>query len=46
MLCRYLFTHTAVHRIEAGTQPENAAEQRALRRSASRTKCPAGSRIP
>ena len=32
MLCRYLFTHTAVHRIEAGTQPENAAEQRALRK--------------
>jgi RimJ/RimL family protein N-acetyltransferase len=32
MLCRYLFTHTAIHRIEAGTQPENAAEQRALRK--------------
>jgi ribosomal-protein-alanine N-acetyltransferase len=30
LLCRYLFTHTTVHRIEAGTQPENAAEQRAL----------------
>jgi RimJ/RimL family protein N-acetyltransferase len=31
LLCRYLFTHTAVRRIEAGTQPENAAEQRSLR---------------
>jgi RimJ/RimL family protein N-acetyltransferase len=25
-----LFAHTAVHRIEASTQPENVAEQRAL----------------
>jgi RimJ/RimL family protein N-acetyltransferase len=32
LLCRYLFAHTAVHRIEAGTQPENTAEQRALRK--------------
>jgi ribosomal-protein-alanine N-acetyltransferase len=30
LLCRYLFAHTAVHRIEARTQPENEAEQRAL----------------
>jgi RimJ/RimL family protein N-acetyltransferase len=30
LLCRYLFAHTAVHRIEATTQPENTAEQRAL----------------
>ena len=32
LLCRYLFAHTAVHRLEAGTQPENAAERRALRK--------------
>ena len=32
MLCRYLFTHTAIHRIEASTQPDNAAERRALRK--------------
>ncbi len=32
LLCRYLFAHTLVHRIEAGTQPENAAEQRALQK--------------
>lgn len=32
LLCRYLFAHTAAHRIEAGTQPENTAEQGALRR--------------
>jgi RimJ/RimL family protein N-acetyltransferase len=32
LLCRYLFAHTAVHRIEARTQPENAAEQRALQK--------------
>ena len=30
LLCRYLFTHTPVQRVEAGTQPENEAEQRAL----------------
>jgi ribosomal-protein-alanine N-acetyltransferase len=29
-LCAYLFAHSPVPRIEAGTQPENAAEQRAL----------------
>lgn len=33
MLCDYLFTHTAVQRIEAGTQPENKAEQRALEKA-------------
>lgn len=32
LLCRYLFAHTTVHRLEAATQPENEAEQRALRR--------------
>lgn len=31
LLCRYLFRHTAIHRIEAKTQPENVAEQSALR---------------
>ena len=30
MLCDYLFTHTPVQRIQAGTHPENAAEQAAL----------------
>ena len=30
MLCDYLFAHTAIHRIEAATQPENTAERRAL----------------
>lgn len=30
LLCQYLFAHNAVHRIEARTQPENDAEQRAL----------------
>jgi RimJ/RimL family protein N-acetyltransferase len=30
LLCAYLFTHTPIPRIEAGTQPENVAEQRAL----------------
>lgn len=29
-LCAYLFEHTPAKRIEAGTQPENAAEQRSL----------------
>ncbi|SCL22057.1 Acetyltransferase (GNAT) domain-containing protein [Micromonospora pallida] len=33
MLCDYLFTHTPAQRIQAGTQPENAAEQRALTRA-------------
>ncbi|RKF18984.1 GNAT family N-acetyltransferase [Micromonospora globbae] len=32
LLCQYLFAHTAVQRIEAGTQPENVAEQRALQK--------------
>ncbi|MBB4762839.1 RimJ/RimL family protein N-acetyltransferase [Actinoplanes digitatis] len=31
-LCRYLFAHPPVHRVEAGTQPENAPEQHALRK--------------
>jgi len=30
LLCRYLFAHTAIRRIEASTQPENVAEQRVL----------------
>ncbi|MEV4706574.1 GNAT family protein [Actinoplanes sp. NPDC049316] len=30
MLCDYLFDHTPVHRIQAGTQPENIAEQKSL----------------
>jgi ribosomal-protein-alanine N-acetyltransferase len=30
MLCDYLFTHTPVQRIQAGTHPENLAEQRSL----------------
>jgi len=30
MLCDYLFTHTPVQRIQAGTHPENLAEQHAL----------------
>jgi len=30
MLCDYLFRHTPVQRIQAGTQPENIAEQKAL----------------
>jgi RimJ/RimL family protein N-acetyltransferase len=30
MLCDYLFQHTPVQRIQAGTQPENQAEQRSL----------------
>jgi RimJ/RimL family protein N-acetyltransferase len=33
MLCEYLFEHTPVERVEAGTQPENVAEQRALERA-------------
>lgn len=33
MLCDYLFTHTPAQRIQAGTQPENIAEQRALVRA-------------
>ena len=30
ILCDYLFTHTPVERLEAGTQPDNIAEQKAL----------------
>ena len=30
MLCEYLFAHTPAHKIEAGTHPENIAEQKAL----------------
>ena len=30
MLCEYLFTHTPAQRIQAGTHPENVAEQKAL----------------
>lgn len=30
MLCDYLFTHTPVQRIAAGTHPENIAEQKSL----------------
>src|SRR4051812_4427517 len=30
MLCDYLFEHTPVQRIQAGTHPENLAEQRSL----------------
>jgi RimJ/RimL family protein N-acetyltransferase len=33
LLCEYLFEHGPVERIEAGTQPENVAEQRALVRA-------------
>jgi len=33
MLCDYLFAHTTVQRIEAGTHPENLAEQRALEKA-------------
>jgi RimJ/RimL family protein N-acetyltransferase len=30
MLCDYLFAHTPAQRIQAGTHPENVAEQKAL----------------
>jgi RimJ/RimL family protein N-acetyltransferase len=33
MLCDYLFTHTPAQRIEAGTHPENIAEQRSLEKA-------------
>jgi RimJ/RimL family protein N-acetyltransferase len=33
MLADYLFTHTPVQRIEAGTQPNNVAEQKALEKA-------------
>ena len=33
MLCDYLFRHTPAHRIEAGTHPENTAEQKSLEKA-------------
>jgi [ribosomal protein S5]-alanine N-acetyltransferase len=33
MLCDYLFAHTPAQRIQAGTHPENAAEQKALQKA-------------
>jgi [ribosomal protein S5]-alanine N-acetyltransferase len=33
MLCDYLFEHTPAQRIEAGTHPENIAEQKALEKA-------------
>jgi [ribosomal protein S5]-alanine N-acetyltransferase len=33
MLCDYLFTHTPVQRIAAGTHPENVAEQKSLEKA-------------
>jgi RimJ/RimL family protein N-acetyltransferase len=33
MLCDYLFHHTPAQRIEAGTHPENTAEQKALEKA-------------
>ncbi|WP_163509165.1 GNAT family N-acetyltransferase [Fodinicola acaciae] len=33
MLCDYLFHHTPAQRIQAGTHPENAAEQKALEKA-------------
>jgi len=33
MLCDYLFQHTPAQRVEAGTHPENVAEQRALEKA-------------
>jgi RimJ/RimL family protein N-acetyltransferase len=33
MLCDYLFTHTPVQRIQAGTHPENVAEQKSLEKA-------------
>ncbi|MCO6009325.1 GNAT family N-acetyltransferase [Actinoallomurus purpureus] len=33
LLARYLFAHTTVHRIEADTEVENIAEQRALEKA-------------
>lgn len=33
MLCDYLFEHTPVQRIQAGTHPENIAEQRSLQKA-------------
>jgi RimJ/RimL family protein N-acetyltransferase len=33
MLCDYLFDHTPAQRVEAGTHPENIAEQKALEKA-------------
>jgi [ribosomal protein S5]-alanine N-acetyltransferase len=33
MLCDYLFSHTPAQRIQAGTHPENTAEQKALEKA-------------
>jgi len=33
MLCDYLFCHTPVYRIQAGTHPENTAEQKSLEKA-------------
>ncbi|MDO3704842.1 GNAT family protein [Micromonospora sp. C28SCA-DRY-2] len=33
LLCDYLFAHTPAQRIQAGTHPENAAEQRSLEKA-------------
>jgi ribosomal-protein-alanine N-acetyltransferase len=33
MLCDYLFTHTPLQRIQAGTHPENIAEQKSLEKA-------------
>jgi len=33
LLARYLFAHTTVHRIEASTEADNVAEQRALEKA-------------
>ena len=33
MLCDYLFKHTPVQRIQAGTHPENIAEQKSLEKA-------------
>jgi RimJ/RimL family protein N-acetyltransferase len=33
LLARYLFAHTTVHRIWAGTEVDNIAEQRALEKA-------------
>ncbi|MFE9693735.1 GNAT family N-acetyltransferase [Micromonospora sp. NPDC005806] len=33
LLCDYLFAHTPAQRIQAGTHPENVAEQRSLEKA-------------
>jgi [ribosomal protein S5]-alanine N-acetyltransferase len=33
MLCDYLFTHTPMQRVQAGTHPENIAEQKSLEKA-------------